>query len=449
MNFLHTLFAFLLALGVLIVFHELGHYWAARLCNVKVLRFSLGMGKVLLARRFGRDQTEWVVSAIPLGGYVKMLDVREQQEPIASAELAREFTHQSVWKRIFIVAAGPVANFILAIILFAHLFMMGVSEPIAKLRAPHFTSPAYLSGLRGADVVTEVNGKPIQLWSELRWEILQSVLEKQPARLTVRAQNSTQPQQLMLPLESLSTRDLEGDFLGKLGLDLALSPAKLGHAQPDSPAARAGLQPGDIVESINGKKIADSLDLIETVRNSPNKLLHIKVNRSGALLEFLVTPDAKTTPDGVIGRLKIEVSSMPYMVEHQDGWWAALSKAVQRTWETSVLTLKMIAQIIVGDISLKNLSGPLTVADYAGQTAEIGWASYISFIAFVSISLGVMNLLPIPVLDGGHLLYYALEILTGRAVSPRWWEISQRAGLVILTLLMTLALFNDLVRLFH
>ncbi|PRC92153.1 RIP metalloprotease RseP [Solimicrobium silvestre] len=446
MSFIHTALAFLFALCTLIVFHELGHYWVARLCNVKVLRFSLGMGKVLFSRRFGPDQTEWVISALPLGGYVKMLDSREQElGEIAPADLAREFTRQSVWKRIAIVAAGPLANFILAIFLFSILYMVGMPEPIAKLRHPAPSTQAYQAGIRGDELVTAVNSKPIQFWSELRWELLQQAVDKQAATLTLVSDGSTR--QVTLSLDGLSPQDLETDFLSALGLSLALSKAQLGQVVPDGPAMRAGLQKDDIVTEIDGKVIFDSLDLIETVRASPNKLLQLKVSRSGAILEFTATPEAVTVNGQLIGKLNVEVRSTPEVLDHQESLFAAIQKASQRTWSTSVLTLKMIGKMVLGEVSLKNITGPLTIADYAGQTAKIGWISYVNFLAFISISLGVMNLLPIPVLDGGHLLYYSLEVLTGRPVSTRFWEMAQRAGLAILMILMFVAFFNDIVRL--
>lgn len=452
MNFLHTALAFLFALGVLIVFHELGHYFVARMCNVKVLRFSVGMGKVVYSRRFGKDQTEWVVSMLPLGGYVKMLDLREHDEetspPISSTDLEREFTGQSVWKRIAIVAAGPVANFILAIVLFTLLFMIGVPEPIAKLRAPNSATVAYQSGVRGQEMVNAVNGKSIQLWSELRWELLQYALEKQPVTLTISSEDKPrQTREIKLALNQLSAQDLEADFMGKLGLNLALSKAQLGTVNPDSPARRAGLETGDIVIQIDEKKIADGLELIDIVRSSPNKLLHVVVDRSGETKEFSVTPDAVMLDGKLIGKLNVEVRSAPDMLDHQDTLFTALEKAAGRTWSTSVLTLKMIGKMLLGEVSIKNITGPLTIADYAGQTAKSGATSYLSFLAFVSISLGVMNLLPIPILDGGHLLYYALEVFTGRPISQRASDIAQRVGLAMLMLLMAIAFFNDIARL--
>ena len=447
MNLIYSALFFLVAICILITFHELGHYVAARLCNVKVLRFSLGMGKVLFSRRFGADQTEWVISALPLGGYVKMLDVREQDEKLmAPCELKREFTRQSVWKRIAIVVAGPVANFLLAIVLFSVLFMMGVPEPIAKFRQPATSTAAYQAGLRGDELVTAVNGQPITLWSELRWELLNAALDKQSATLTV-VKPSGYSQLVKLSLDQLSPDDLQTNFLSKLGLNLALSRAQLGEVKPDSPAARAGLEKGDMVLQIDKENIPDSLALIETVHAAPNKLLHFTIDRSGVLREFAVVPDAINVDGQFIGKLNVEVRSLPEMKKHQDSLLTSIQKASQRTWITSVLILKTLGKMLIGEVSLKNVTGPLTIADYAGQTAKIGWISYFSFLAFISISLGVMNLLPIPILDGGHLLYYSLEVLTGRSVSPRFWEIGQRAGIAVLMLLMAIAFFNDIMRL--
>ena len=461
MNLIHTAIAFLFAICVLIVFHELGHYWVARLCNVKVLRFSLGMGKVIFSRRVGPDQTEWVISALPLGGYVKMLDLREQENlQLSKEDIQREFTSQSVWKRIAIVAAGPIANFILAIILFALVFMVGIPEPTAKVREPAVSSVAYQAGLHAGDRIVAVEGKTIELWSELRWELMQLALEKQSVSIDVisgsttqngpasPASRSHQPHSVFLSLSGLNAHDLDSDFLAKLGLNLYLSKAQLGHVMPDGAAMRAGLKEGDVVTQIDGKSIPDSLALIEIVRLSPNKPLNFTVLRLGNLLDISVTPAAVSDNGKSVGKLNVEVRSIPEMLNHQDAPLAAIQKAAQRTWATSILTVKMIGKMIIGEVSVKNITGPLTIADYAGQTAQSGWISYVSFLAFISISLGVMNLLPIPILDGGHLLYYSLEVLSGRPVPVRYWEIAQRAGLAILMLLMVLAFFNDIVRLF-
>lgn len=453
MNLLHTLIAFFVALGSLVVVHELGHYLVARWCGVKVLRFSVGMGRVIWSRRFGRDQTEWALSVLPLGGYVKMLDAREQPlEDIPEADLKREFTRQSVWRRIAIVAAGPIANFLLAIVLFAGLYMHGVPEPVPVLRAAAEQTAAYQAGLRPGDRITAINGAPVQVWSEVRWKLMQLVLEKADARIDVERPNPNGSGKLLntvtLRLGGIDSNELEGDFLAKLGLSLARPPAVLGKIM-DGPAKTAGLQSGDRITAIDGVPVQDGLAFVEKVRESAGKPLLLQAVRGSTPLEVRVTPD--TVEEGEsgkrIGRIKVEVPLAPEMATVSDDPLTAVAKGAQRTWDTSVMTIKMIGKMIVGQVSLKNITGPITIADYAGQTARVGLVSYLSFLAFISISLGVMNLLPIPVLDGGHLLYYALEILTGRPVSERFGEIAQRAGLGLLMALMLVAAFNDIVRL--
>ena len=450
MNLLHTLLAFVVALGTLVVVHELGHYWVARLCGVKVLRFSVGMGRILWSRRFGPDQTEWALSILPLGGYVKMLDAREQDvSEMAPEDLQREFTRQSVWRRIAIVAAGPVANFILAILLFAGLFMHGIPEPIPKLRAMAEQSAAYQAGLRGGETITAINGDPVHAWTEVRWQLMQHVLEKTPARLDVESAGPNGGKLIntvKLSLDGVSTADLEGDFLAKLGLSLARPQAILGKIM-DGPAMQAGLQKGDLILAVNGAPIKDGLALVELVRAFPGKPLTLHGLRGQSEFHIAVTPDTLTDNGQTIGRIKVEVPLAPEMIVVSDPPWTAIAKGAEKTWDTSAMTLKMIGKMIVGQVSWKNITGPITIADYAGQTAKVGLVSYLSFLAFISISLGVMNLLPIPVLDGGHLLYYSLEILTGRPVSERFGEIAQRAGMGILMMLMLVAAFNDIVRL--
>jgi regulator of sigma E protease len=454
MILIQTILAFFVVLGILVVVHELGHYWVARLCGVKVLRFSVGMGKIVYSRRVGPDQTEWAISVLPLGGYVKMLDAREGDlSGLPPEDLKREFTRQSVWRRIAIVAAGPLANFLLAILIFAGLYSYGIPEPIPKLRAVPEKSVAFESGLRGGELITAVNGEPIQIWSDLRWTLLQLAVAKTPARLDVLrphpdAAEAVLQETVSLPMDSMATEELEGDFLGKLGLDLARPKAVLGKILPDGPAQLAGLREGDLILDVNGASIVDGLAFVEIVRASagvPLKINGLREDRQE--FSIVVTPETQIKGDQTFGRIQAEVPMMPEMITASSPPFKALAKAVKKTWDTSTLTLKMLGKMIVGEVSLKNITGPITIADYAGQTARIGLISFLSFIAFISISLGIMNLLPIPVLDGGHLLYYSLEVLTGRPVSERFGNIAQRAGLGILMALMGVAVFNDIVRL--
>ena len=452
-----TIIAFVVVLGVLVVVHELGHYWAARWCGVKVLRFSVGMGKVVYSRRIGPDQTEWALSALPFGGYVKMLDAREGDlSGLPQEDLKREFTRQSVWRRMIIVAAGPLANFLLAILIFAGLYSYGIPEPTPRLREVPADTAAYDAGLRGGELITAVNGEEVQIWSDLRWKVLQAAVEKQAVRLelqrpdrrTADAEAVGVSDAVTLSLDELTTEDLEKDFLAKLGLDLARPPATLGKIMPDGPAEVAGLQSGDLILEVNDKPVLDGLAFVETVRSSAGKPLKVEGERAdGSKFAVELTPESHSSKGNTYGRIQAEVALTPEMITASAPPLAAIAKAITKTWDTSILTLKMIGKMIVGEVSIKNITGPITIADYAGQTARIGLISYFSFIAFISISLGIMNLLPIPILDGGHLLYYSLEVLTGRPVSERVGDIAQRAGMGILMTLMVVAVFNDLMRL--
>jgi len=453
MTLLQTILAFLVVIGILIVVHELGHYWVARWCGVKVLRFSVGMGKVVYSRRVGPDQTEWALSLLPFGGYVKMLDAREQDlAGLPESDLRREFTRQNVWKRIAIVAAGPIANFLLAIVLFSGLFMHGIPEPVPKLRAMATDTAAHQSGLRGGERITAVNGEPIRIWSDLRWKLLQAALEKNPAKLDIERSNALQPDVksvdvVNLSLDSVTAKDMESDFLQKLGLELARPKAILGKPVTDGPAMRAGLRENDMVMAINGETLVDGLRFLEVVRESAGKPLTMQLLRDGVPMTIDVTPVASMQGGKSVGRIQVEMPLMPEMTVADDPPLTAIVKGAQKTWDTSVLTLKMVGKMLIGEVSIKNVTGPITIADYAGQTARIGLISYLSFIALISISLGVMNLLPIPVLDGGHLLYYSVEVLTGKPVPARFGEMAQRAGAGILMTLMAVAVFNDIMRL--
>ncbi|KQN65734.1 RIP metalloprotease RseP [Duganella sp. Leaf61] len=463
MNFLTTILAFAVCLGSLITIHELGHYLVARWCGVKVLRFSVGMGKVVWSRRFGRDQTEWAVSALPLGGYVKMLDAREGDlASIPKEDLAREFTRQSVWKRIAIVAAGPLANFLVAIVLFAGLYMHGVEEPTSKISVRAAAgqdadrTPAALAGLRTGDRITAVNGEPVAAWSELRWNLMQAAVDKKEASLTVERSGYGRVNAIV-PAATMTALDLEGDIVGNLGIGVALPSPVVQQVLPGGAAERGGLQVGDLLKSVDGVAVQDGVAFIELIRAAPGKTVQVGVIRAGEPRTLAVTPQAEMLKgaDGeksgkqavTVGKISAYVALRPDMINVPSGPLSALGKAVERVWDTCTMTLKMIGKMVTGEASLKNVTGPITIADYAGQTARLGVASYLSFIAFISISLGVMNLLPIPVLDGGHLLYYSLEVLTGRPVSERVAEFAQRIGIGLLMTLMVLAVFNDITRL--
>jgi len=451
MNFLQTVLAFVVCLGSLIVFHELGHYLVARWCGVKVLRFSVGMGKVVWSRRFGPDQTEWAISALPLGGYVKMLDAREGElTGLSEADLKREFTRQNVWKRIAIVAAGPAANFLIAILLFAGLFMHGIEEPSSKISVRAAASAAAQAGLQSGDVITAINDQPVQVWSELRWQFIQAAIDKREIRLAAERPGQGRIA-ATVPASALAGLDLEDDVPAQLGVGVSRPAPVVQQVMPGSPAEHAGLREGDLLTAVDGKPVADGIAFIDVIRASAGKTVQVALLRAGQALILDVAPQAEQAKSGkgtvTVGKIGAYVALAPDMINVPSSPVAALGKAVAKVWDTCTMTLKMIGKMITGEASLKNVTGPITIADYAGQTARMGAVSYLSFIAFISISLGVMNLLPIPVLDGGHLLYYSLEVLTGRSVPERVGEIAQRLGMGLLLTLMLLAVFNDVARL--
>ena len=445
MTLIVKVLALLLALGPLIIFHELGHYVVARLCGVKVLRFSVGMGKIVWSRRFGPDQTEWAVSALPLGGYVKMLDSRDPDAPaMTEADLRHEFTRQSVWRRIAIVAAGPLANFLLAIVIYAGLSMHGSVEPSTRLRAPAENTAAYAAGLRGGEHIVAINGKPVASWEELRWELVDAIVDKHEARLDVRQAQGGQFA-AVVPARAFAGLDVEGDVMTRLGLAVWFPRAEIVEVIPGGAGAKAGLQPRDQVTAIDGKPVIDGMALAEAVRASGGRPIALEGVRAGSPFALTVAPGFDAARKAWV--INVTTNSKPEMVTVSYGPVEAFAKAAVKTWDTSILTVKMIGKMITGEVSLKNVTGPITIADYAGRTALMGAQVFLSFVAFISISLGVMNLLPIPVLDGGHLLYYSLEVLTGRPLPERIGAFAQRAGIGLLVLLMALAVFNDVVRL--
>ena len=443
MTALHYVLAFILAIGPLILFHELGHYIAARLCGVKVLRFSLGMGKIVWSRRFGPDQTEWALSMWPIGGYVKMLDDRDPETAAKSPQDAsREFTRQNVWRRIAIVAAGPLFNFILAIAILAGLYMYGVKDFTTQVRAMPTDGPLYQAGVRGGDKIVAVNDVPVPGWGDMRWAVLDAVMDKTELRLDVQ-QASGERHSATVAQSTIAGLSLERDIMGDLGL-LPYMPPAVATEVGDGAARRAGMQAGDVITAIDGKPVLDRLDVIRAVMASQGRTLRFDVMRAGAPLVLSVTPERD--PKGERFWMHAGMASAE-MVAVAVGPMQALAKGARFTWDRSVMQLKMLVKIATLQMSAKNISGPFTIGDVAGKAAKAGLIEFLSLVAIISISLGVMNLLPIPVLDGGHLLYYSLEVLTGRPLPERFVEFAQRAGVVMLVMLMSLAIFNDAVRL--
>jgi regulator of sigma E protease len=451
MSLLNTLIAFIVALGLLIVVHEYGHYLIARLCGVKVLRFSVGFGRALFTKRIGKDQTEWVIAAIPFGGYVKMLDEREG--PVEAHEAARAFNRQSVWRRFAIVVAGPVANFLFAIAVYAGLFMYGLPEARPVVGTPIEGSVAAAAGLRAGDTVRAVEGEAITTWQELRWRVLQSALQRQSLRLEVLDERG-HVRDTTLDLRSFPADDVESDALERVGLRLYRPPLEpvIGQVVRGGAAERAGVAPGDRVIAADGKPVHSWEALVTMVQARPEQPLRLAIERSGVRQDIEVVPAAVTAGSKRIGRIGAAPQIPPAHAERmtirvQHGLGESLAKGVAKTADIAIFSLKMLGKMLMGEVSWRHLSGPVTIADFAGQSAQMGWISYVTFLALISISLGVLNLLPIPLLDGGHLMYYAIEIVKGKPVSERAMELGQRVGLALLLVMMAFAFYNDLNRL--
>lgn len=453
MSILLTLAAFLVALSVLIVVHEFGHYWVARRCGVKVLCFSVGFGRAVWSRTFGADRTELRIAMVPLGGYVKMLDEREGD--VAPSELHRAFNRKSVWQRFAIVAAGPVANFLAAIVLYWVLFVHGIPGIVPMLGEPVADSPAARAGFVAGDTVLSVAGEKVPSWQDFRWQLLQRALDRQPVAIVVKTEQRIEAVR-HLGFDALSPKDLEGDLLGTLGFArfrLPLRPV-IGEVVSGGAAASAGLQAGDFILSVNGENVDTWDALVGKVRAGAGQELQLRVRRGEVDIPVIkVVPEQVSTNGAVIGRIgagpRLDEKAMQRISTVVSyGAVESLQKALVKTWDTSLFSLRMLGKMIVGEMSLKNLSGPITIADYAGQSAQSGWISYLLFLALISISLGVLNLLPVPLLDGGHLMYYSVEIFTGKPVSDKIMEVGQHIGMTLLFVLMAFAIYNDIHRLF-
>lgn len=448
MQILFTLVAFAVAIGVLVVVHEFGHYSVARLCGVRVLRFSIGFGRPLYTRR-DRHGTEWSLAALPFGGYVAMLDEREAEQPIPPEHLPHAFNRQSVWRRIAIVAAGPIANFLLAILLFAGVYAVGVQDVVPVLDAPSAGTPAARIGLKEGDTVVAADFgrgmQPVRGWNDLRWQLIGAPGDAHSVLLGIRRGDARRDYQL--PLGETTAVDAQGqaiDPLARAGLAPRASAVAFGRIEPGSPAEQAGLHAGDELLSLNGTPLHAAAAFIDAVRAAPQQQLDLAIRRDGQLRRLSLTP--RRLPNGT-GQIGAGVGERLPGVDVHYGPLQALALGLRRTQNVAVLSVRMFGRMLTGEASLRNLSGPVTIADQAGRSARIGPSAFLSFLALVSISIGVLNLLPIPVLDGGHLLYYAVEAATGRAVSLRTQGYLRYAGLLCVLALSGVALYNDLARL--
>ena len=452
MTFFSTALAFVVTLGLLIVFHEFGHYLMARWCGVKVLRFSIGFGQPLLSKRWGKDQTEWVIAAFPLGGYVKMLDEREGS--VAPQELPQSFNRKPVAHRFAIVAAGPAANFLLAILLYWLLFMLGVAaiKPVIGTVPP--ATPAAFAGFERGETITKIGGEPVTTWQDARWLLLSHVVD-QSSSVTLETVNPLGHVDVrQVDVTGIQPDDLDGDFLKKIGLTIYQPDMEpiIAQVTPESAGSRAGLRAGDRILEVNSKQIALWEELVQEIRANPGTLLRLRIQRNSETVSIEAIPDTATEGSEKVGKLGIgpkidQAEFEKLMVEISYAPGTAMVRAISKTWETSVFTLQMLGKMLAGQVSWKNVSGPITIADYAGKSAQMGVAPYLGFLALISISLGVLNLLPIPVLDGGHLMYYVIEIIKGSPLSAKTAEIGQQVGMALLFALMAFAIYNDVVRL--
>lgn len=449
-----TIVAFIITIGILVTVHEYGHFQVARWCGVKVIKFSVGFGKPIWSKKFGKDQTEFVIAAIPLGGYVKMLGEEiGATEASLNDDMSRALNRQSVQKRMAIVLAGPAANLLLAIALYCILFMSGTVglKPIVGQVLPN--SPAAMSGINAGVTIVKVDAQPVATWQDVRWSLLNSSLKNSTVSLEVVNQANAMTL-YQLDVSGLNQDKVDADILEKLGLtiDQPTVPARIGEIIAGSPAELAGLQLEDLVLTVDQQAVADWESFVSIIKSSPDQPLKLKILRADKEIELNITPALVNEKGNRFGRIgagfKIEQAQLEqFLVTKHYGFFDAIVKGVEKTWETAIFSLKMLGSMIMGDVSWKGMSGPVSIASYAGQSANIGVKAFIGFLALVSISIGVLNLLPIPILDGGHFMYYMVEFFTGKPASEFALNLGQKVGFIILIFTMLLALYNDLNRL--
>jgi len=454
LSVIYSVLSFIVAIGVLVTFHEFGHFWVARKMGVKVLRFSVGFGKPLWTIKAGADQTEFVVASIPLGGYVKMLDEREAE--VAEADLDRAFNRKNVWKRFAIVAAGPMFNFIFAIVAYTLIYLVGIDGIKPVIGEVSVPSPAHSAGVRLQDTILSINGIETPSWEKARFTLLEESVDRGKITLVVQGLDK-QISDKSLDISGLRLlQDEQIDLMGELGLSMwrpDIAPL-IAEVIPGGAAQASGLLAEDQIVSINGEMVINARHWVDIIRANPDNNLSLVVLRDKQKVTLQLRPDKREENGvgygfiGVKNRVNIPIEIRRQMeVTERYGPIGALTAAVDKTWRMSWLTLKVLGKLVVGEASVKNLSGPITIARYAGISAQIGLMQFVGFLAIISISLGVLNLLPIPILDGGHLFYYLIEMIKGSPVSEMTELIGQKIGLALLLGLMSIAIYNDLIRL--
>lgn len=443
MTIIQTLLAFIVVIGILVTVHEFGHYWVARRLGVKILRFSVGFGKPLFKRNFGKDQTEFVIAAIPLGGYVKMLDENEGEVP--PQDIPRAFNRQPLAKRAAIVFAGPLFNFIFAIFAYTIMYMIGVTGMAALIGEVTEQSLAEQAGFRTGYQIIAINEQPAATWQQVVQVTLNQMLnDQQQLSFTIKTQANHQ-YNLSLNLKHFTIDDLaEGNFFDKLGIHPYRSPlpAFIGEIMPNSAAEKAGLQTGDQIIALDNQPVENWKDWATYISERPGQPIEAEIKRQQQQVQLTLIPDEV---DGN-GRMGVYA---PFFTTVRYDLWPAFTLGLEKTWDMSILTLRLMVKMLTLQISHQHISGPISIAQFAGQTAQLGLAVFLSFLGLVSVSLGIMNLLPIPILDGGHLLLYLIEWIKGNPVTEKTEFQLQRIGLALLLCLMGLAVFNDLVRLFN
>lgn len=445
MSVMGNIFALIITLGVLVTVHEFGHFWVARRCGVKVLRFSVGFGPVLLSK-FGKDGTEYALAVIPLGGYVKMLDEREA--PVEPVLLDQAFNRKNVWQRIAIVAAGPLANIIFAIFAYWLLFITGVTQVKAVIGSITEDSPAAQAGLPASGVISSINGSSVSSWSDVNYALIEVLGESGTIRVGVDGNEYD------LSVANWLADAEEPDPVKSLGIEpyRPQVPAIIDQVSTDSAAAMAGLQSGDKILDIDGQAVNDWFDFVKTVQASPGHVLNVQVERGGNSLALRLIPGTVTDADGNekgFAGASVVPPQLPadFILQQTFDPFTALLKGAEKTWDMSIMTLDAMGKMLQGMLSVKNLSGPITIAKVASASAQAGFEAFISFLAYVSVMLAVMNLLPVPVLDGGHLLFYVIEAIKGSPVPEKIQMLGMKIGMGLLFALMSIAIFNDLSRL--